>query len=48
VEVVVVRNPDRANDYTIFIDGTHHPDGKTDPVRVLTRDIDPGASGVTA
>jgi hypothetical protein len=48
VEVVVVRDPDRANDYTIFIDGVHHPDGTTDRVRVLTHDIDPGAGGVTA
>ncbi len=47
VEVVVMREPDRANDYTVFIDGTHHPNGTTDRVRVRTHDIDPGADGVT-
>lgn len=47
VEVVVVRDPDRANEFTVFIDGAHHPDGKTDRVRVLIHDIDPGAAGVT-
>jgi len=47
VEVVVVRDPDAANAYTVFIDGQHRPDATTDRVRVVTHDIDPGAGGVT-
>jgi hypothetical protein len=43
VEVLVVRDPDQTNNYTIFIDGHHPPDGKTDTVRVVTHDIDLGA-----
>jgi hypothetical protein len=48
LDVVVVWDPDRANDHTVFIDGIHHPDGKTDRVRMVTDDIDPGACGITA
>lgn len=47
VEVVVVRDPDRANEFAVFIDGAHRPGGKTARVRVLIHDIDPGAAGVT-
>jgi hypothetical protein len=47
-EVVVVRDPDAANDYTVFVDGQHYPEQKTDRVRVVIHDIDPGAGGVTA
>ncbi len=47
VEVVVVRDPDEANAYTVFIDGQHRPDRRTDQVLVQTHNIDPGASGVT-
>ena len=36
VEVIVVRDPDRSNDYTVVIDGTIRPDATTDHVRVLT------------
>lgn len=48
VEVVVVRDPDAANDYAIFIDGTHRPDGTAHHVRVVTHDIDLGAVAITA
>jgi hypothetical protein len=48
VEVVVVRDPDAANDYAIFVDGTHRPDGKANGVRVVTHDIDLGAVEITA
>jgi hypothetical protein len=47
VEVVVVRDPDAANDYTVFVDGQHRRDQNTDRVRVLIHDIDPGAAGVS-
>jgi hypothetical protein len=47
VEVVVVRDPDAANDYAVFVDGTHRPDGTTDVVRVITHDIDLGAVDLT-
>ena len=51
VEVVVVRDPDAANDYAVFVDGTHRPDGRinrqADGVRVITYDIDPGAVEIT-
>jgi hypothetical protein len=48
VEVVVVRDPDRANDYTVFIDGAHQPAGRTGTVRVVCHDIDLGAVEITA
>lgn len=47
VEVVVVRDPDAANDYAIFVDGTRRPDGKGDGARVITHDIDLGAVDIT-
>jgi hypothetical protein len=47
VEVVVVRDPDAANDYTIFVDGQRRPDGATDRVHVITHDIDLGAAEIT-
>jgi hypothetical protein len=47
VEVVVVRDPDYANDYTVFIDGQHQPTGESGDVRVLIHDIDFGASPIT-
>jgi hypothetical protein len=55
VEVVFVRNavhdPDTANDYAVFVNGTHRPDGRVngraDGVRVITYDIDPGAVEIT-
>jgi hypothetical protein len=47
VEVVVVRDPDRSNDYTVVIDGTIRPDGTGRYVRVITHDIDLGASEIT-
>jgi hypothetical protein len=47
VEVVVVRDPDRSNDYTVVIDGTIRPDGTSRYVRVITHDIDLGASEIT-
>jgi hypothetical protein len=47
VEVVVVRDPDFANDYAVFVDGTLRPDATTDAVRVLTHDIDLGAVEIT-
>ena len=47
VEVVVVRDPDAANDYTVFVDGQHRRDQNTDRVRVVIHDIDPGAAGVS-
>jgi hypothetical protein len=47
VEVVVVRDPDAANDYAVFVDSTHQPDGATDEVRVITYDIDLGAVEIT-
>lgn len=47
VEVVVVRDPDAANDYAVFVDGTHQPDGRADGVRVITHDIDLGAVEIT-
>jgi hypothetical protein len=47
VEVIVVRDPDRGNDYTVVIDGTIRPDATTDHVRVLTHDIDLGAEPIT-
>ena len=39
-----MRDPDRSNDYTVVIDGTIRPDATTDHVRVLTHDIDLGAT----
>jgi hypothetical protein len=48
VEVVVVRDPDAANDYAVFIDGTHQPDGSANGVRVITHHIDPGAVEITS
>jgi hypothetical protein len=47
VEVVVVRDPDEANAYAVFVDGQLRPDGKTERVRVVTQDIDLGAVTVT-
>lgn len=48
VEVVVVRDPDAANDYAVFVDGTHQPDGgRANGVRVITYDIDLGAVEIT-
>jgi hypothetical protein len=47
VEVIVVRDPDAANDYAVFVDGQRRPDGKTDRVRVVTHDIDLGAVEIT-
>ncbi len=47
VEVIVVRDPDRSNDYTVVIDGTIRPDATTDHVRVLTHDIDLGVDDIT-
>jgi len=47
VEVVTVRDPDRRNDYRIFIDGKARPDGTSPLVRVVTHDIDLGASDIT-
>jgi hypothetical protein len=47
VEVVVVRDPDQANDYAVFVDGQHQATGRTDTVRVVTHDIDLGAVEVT-
>jgi hypothetical protein len=47
VEVIVVRDPDRSNDYTIVIDGAICPDGTSRHVRVITHDIDLGASEIT-
>ena len=46
-EVVVVRDPDYANDYTVFIDGQHQLTGESGAVRVLIHDIDFGASPIT-
>ena len=48
VEVVTVRDPDRSNDHTVFIDGKARHDGRSDRVRVITHDIDAGASEITA
>lgn len=47
VEVVTVRDPDRRNDYRVFIDGKARPDGASRLVRVVTHDIDLGASDIT-
>src|SRR6266704_527921 len=47
VEVIVVRDPDRSNDYTVVIDGTIRPDATTDHVRVITHDVDLGAEDIT-
>ncbi len=47
VEVIVVRDPDRSNDYTVVIDGTIRPQARTAHVRVLTHDIDLGAQDIT-
>ena len=48
VEVVVVRDPDYSNEYTIVIDGeTRAGDGKSGRVEVITHDIDFGASEIT-
>ena len=47
VEVVTVRDPDCSNDHTVFIDGKARPDGTSDRVRVITHDIDAGASEIT-
>jgi hypothetical protein len=47
VEVVTVRDPDRSNDHTVFIDGKARPDGRTDLVQVISHDIDLGASEIT-
>ena len=47
VEVIVVRDPDRSNDYTVAIDGTIRPQARTEHVRVITHDIDPGAQDIT-
>ena len=47
VEVIVVRDPDRSNDYTVVIDGTLQPHATTTHVRVITHDIDRGAQDIT-
>ena len=47
VEVIVVRDPDRSNDYTVVIDGTIRPGAATDHLRVITHDIDLGAEDIT-
>jgi hypothetical protein len=47
VEVLVVSEPDRSKDYTIVIDGKARPDGTSRHVRVITHDIDLGASEIT-
>jgi hypothetical protein len=47
VEVVVVRDPDEANDYAVFIDGVHRPEGITKTVQVVTHGIDLGATETT-
>jgi len=47
LEVVVVRDPDAANDYAVFVDGTHRSDGRANGVRVITYDIDLGAVEIT-
>jgi hypothetical protein len=47
VEVVVVRDPDAANDYAVFVNGTRRTDATTGPVRVITHDIDLGATEIT-
>ena len=47
VEVIVVRDPDRRNDYTVVIDGTIRPGATTDHLRVVTHDIDLGAQPIT-
>lgn len=48
VEVVVVRDPDAANDYAIFVDGARRTDATTGTLRVITHDIDLGAVEITA
>lgn len=47
VEVIVVRDPDASNDYTVVIDGTIRPHATTEHVRVITHDIDLGAQEIT-
>jgi hypothetical protein len=51
VEVIVVRDPDRSNDYTV-VDGAIRPHTTTGRaaghVRVITHDIDLGAQDITA
>jgi hypothetical protein len=47
VEVVVARDPDAANDYAVFVNGTRRVDATTGPVWVITHDIDLGAAEIT-
>jgi hypothetical protein len=47
VEVIVVRDPDRGNDYTVVIDGTVRPHAATDHLRVITHGIDLGVQDIT-
>jgi hypothetical protein len=47
VEVIVVRDPDRSNDYTVVIDDPIRPVGTSRHVRVITHDIDLGANEIT-
>jgi len=46
VEVVVVRDPDAANDITVYVDGEQRAIGAPALVTVKVHDIDPGAAGV--
>jgi hypothetical protein len=48
VEVVVERDPDYSNEYTVVIDGEIRADGTSDRVKVITHDIDFGASEITS
>ncbi|MEJ3741787.1 hypothetical protein WEI85_00595 [Actinomycetes bacterium KLBMP 9797] len=48
VEVVTVRDPDRSNEHSIFIDGKARPDGTSLLVRVSVHDSDLGASEITS
>jgi hypothetical protein len=47
VEVVTVRDPDRSNDHTVFIDGRPAPTAGPTWVQVISHDIDLGASEIT-
>jgi hypothetical protein len=40
VEVVTVRHPQRANQHTIFVDGTHRDTGVAPDVQVVVVDVD--------
>lgn len=47
VDIIVVRDPDEANQYSVYIDGVKADTNETDTVKVTISDIDFGASAIT-